>query len=316
MHMSFRLSFAALVAGVTGPVSKIGATGANRTTGATGKHGAAARGRLLSALPALLILALLMTTMLQGCAPRVVPGVPAPADQADAAWHAYRSWAQGNDAEAGPFRLNASLRYKTGEHDGNRVVALLWSNGEVPLRLDIMAGIGATVARIREDDTTFLAYSPNENKAYYHNGDGRALLSFGVPVPFSVPDLAYLLNGRFGRVFDDARADARLVADGGIAYTLPRGRVRGMLELSPEGRPRHWTDTPPGEKQAGWDMRIDYDEAVPPLPRKITITHAKGYSAILLVKERERPQAFTGEQLGLELPEGAEVLPLRQGTRR
>ncbi len=63
-------------------------------------------------------------------------------------------------------------------------------------------------------------------------------------------------------------------------------------------------------------MRIDYDEAVPPLPRKIAITHAKGYSAILLVKERERPQAFTGEQLGLVLPEGTEVLPLREGARR
>ncbi len=316
MHTSFRFFFVSLATGAVGAVSKIGsigAIGANRVTGVTGELGAVARGRLV---PTLLMGALLMTVLLQGCAPRVAPGVPAPADQADAAWHAYRSWAQGNDADAGPFRLNASLRYKTGEHDGNRVVALLWSNGEVPLRLDIMAGIGATVARIREDDTTFLAYSPNENKAYYHNGDGRALLSFGVPVPFSVPDLAYLLNGRFGRVFDDARADARLVADGGIAYTLPRGRVRGMLELSPEGLPRRWTDTLPGDTQPGWDMRIDYDDAAPPLPRKITITHAKGYSAILLVKERERPQAFTGEQLGLELPEGAEVLPLRQGTRR
>ncbi|HCG04590.1 MAG TPA: hypothetical protein DEV75_06055, partial [Desulfovibrio sp.] len=125
-----------------------------------------------------------------------------------------------------------------------------------------------------------------------------------------------LLNGRFAKVFDDAHADPRLVADGGITYTLPRGRVRGMLELSPEGLPRRWTDAPPGEPQDGWDMRIDYDDAVPPLPRKIAITHAKGYSAILLVKERERPQAFTGEQLGLVLPEGTEVLPLREGARR
>jgi len=266
------------------------------------------------------LLLLVAAALAQGCAPRVAPGVPAPQAEADAAWHAYRSWAQSNEADAGPFRINASLRYKTGEHDGNRVVALLWSNGDVPLRLDIMAGIGATVARIREDDTTFLAYAPNENRAYYHSGElnrgGRALLSFGVPVPFSVPDLANLLNGRFAKVFDDAYADPRLVADGGIAYTLPRGRVRGMLELSPEGLPRRWTDAPPGEPQAGWDMRIDYDDAMPPLPRKITITHAKGYSAILLVKERERPQDFTGEQLGLVLPEGTEVLPLREGARR
>ncbi len=310
MHPPFRLFVLSMMNKATG------------VTKANGAHDTDVRRRVWSlpvaALPVFILL--VMAALLQGCATRVPPGVPATAEQADAAWHAYRSWAQTNDADAGPFRVNASLRYKTGEHEGNRVVALLWSNGDVPLRLDIMAGIGATVARIREDDTTFLAYAPNENRAYYHSGDmnqgGRALLSFGVPVPFSVPDLANLLNGRFSRVFDDARTDARLVADGGIAYTLPRGRVRGMLELSPEGLPRHWTDTPPGEKQAGWDMRIDYDEAVPPLPRKITITHAKGYSAILLVKERERPQAFSGEQLGLELPEGTEVLPLREGARR
>lgn len=271
------------------------------------------RARILNVL---VLAVLLQAALLQGCAPRVIPGVPAPAEQADAAWRAYRGWAQTNDANAGPFRLNASLRYKTDDNDGNRVVALLWSNGDVPLRLDIMAGIGVTVARIRQDDTTFLAYAPNENRAYHHDGGGRALLAFGVPVPFSVPELANLLTGRFSRVFDGARADARLVADGGIVYTLAHGRIRGMLELSSQGLPRRWTDALPGATQTGWDMRIEYDAASPPLPRKISFTHAKGYSAILLVRDRERPRSFTGEQLGLELPEGTEVLPLREGARR
>ena len=55
------------------------------------------------------------------------------------------------------------------------------------------------------------------------------------------------------------------------------------------------------------------DDAVPPLPRRLTLTHSNGKRAILLIKEREKPaKAFTEEQMRLTLPEDVPLLPLSQ----
>lgn len=252
-----------------------------------------------------------------GCARAPMRGAPAPAPLAVSTWQAYESYVAATRLEASPYRLEASLRYDV-DGDGHRVVALIWSNGGSTLRLDIMAGIGATVAKIRETDDTFLAYSPNEHKAYYHQGAGKALFSFGVPVPFSVTDLAALLDGQFGAVFaSQYTGEPTLVTEGGIAYTLAGARTKGTLEVSPEGLPVRWTDATPG----GWNLDIAYPSpdasTAAPLPKKLTFTHGKGYTAILLVKDRERLAIpFTDEQLGLQLPDDTAVLPLRTLSRK
>lgn len=260
----------------------------------------------------LTLMVLIGIVFASGCAQRVQRGTPAAPAAAAATWNAYTSYTEKTAQQTGPYRLETSLRYNAGD-DGHRVLALIWSNGASPLRLDIMAGIGATVAKIRESEDTFLAYSPTEKKAYHHYGDGKALFSFGVPVPFSVSDLAALLDGRFGNVFGTTRGpEASLVPDMGIAYTLERSRPKGTLVVSENGLPLRWTDGTEG----GWTLEVTYptdeDATAAPLPRKLTFTHGKGYTAIVLVKDRVRLQTpFTAEQLGLELPEGTTVLPLR-----
>lgn len=248
---------------------------------------------------------------LAACAPRAQRGTPAEPAAATASWNSYLAYSEAQKARVAPYRLKASLRYANGG-DGHRVEVLVWSNGNAPLRLDIMAGIGVTAAKLREDSDNFLAYVPNESRAYYHLGEQKALLSFGVPVPFSVSDLAALLQGRMAEVFGSGhQPDATLVPDGGIAYSLQRGKAEGILEVSPEGLPTRWRE----QKEGGWNMVISYDDATPPLPRKFTITHGKGHQAILLVKDREAPAPFEPVQLGLELPPDTAVLPLRELKR-
>ncbi len=61
-------------------------------------------------------------------------------------------------------------------------------------------------------------------------------------------------------------------------------------------------------------MDISYDDGNPPLPYKFRLTHPDGYTAILLVKERQKPEGrFSDAQLALDLPGGVDVEPIKQG---
>ena len=79
---------------------------------------------------------------------------------------------------------------------------LLWSNGYLPIRLDVMAGVGAIAARIQETQDSFTAYSPNENKRHQvFHGAPAMQLNFGKPVPFALRDFSALMRGHFHEVF-------------------------------------------------------------------------------------------------------------------
>ena len=252
---------------------------------------------------ALLCVALLLCA----CARQVTaPGRPGGEDSGALAgrWQAYTKSAALSEA---PYRLQLSLRFGE-EGNTRRVTALLWGNGGRELRLDVMAGVGTVVAKILEDGEHFLVYAPLENKAYFHQGATSPLLKVGVPVPFGLARLTALLTGQYAGAFGDAYSEATALADGMAQYAL-EGKPGGLLTLDAAGLPVAWSEN----GGAGWRMAIVYDEAVPPLPRRLTLTHAKGQRAILLVKEREMPGApFTAEQMRLTLPEGAPLLPLSQ----
>lgn len=122
-------------------------------------------------------------------------------------------------APLAPYRLQMSLRFGT-EGDTRRVTALFWGNGGRQLRLDVMAGVGAVVAKILEDGQHFLVYSPGENKAYFYQGAVKPLLKVGVPVPFDLEHLADLLNGRYAAVFGAEHTAAALLPDDLARYEL------------------------------------------------------------------------------------------------
>ncbi len=257
------------------------------------------------------ILCLLLT--LSACARQPQSGAPAEPAAAEAVWKRYEAYCAARDAPR-PYRLQASLRYGK-EGDTRRVVVLLWGNGSEPLRLDVMAGVGVNVAKIFESSDEFIVYAPNEHRAYFHEGKEKPLLNVGVPVPFGVADLADALNGRFGVLFGtDRQGETTLRADGNMVYALGSGPMGGMLELNPQGLPVRWNEN--GSKGKNWKIGISYDDATPPLPRKLEITHSGGQRAILLLKEREFPAVpFTDAQLRLIVPEGTQMLPLRQYRR-
>ncbi|MEG2173050.1 MAG: lipoprotein insertase outer membrane protein LolB [Desulfovibrionaceae bacterium] len=236
-----------------------------------------------------------------------IPAVSADPAAATALWHSYES---ASAPAARPFRVQMSLRYGP-EGDSRRVVALLWGNDATQLRLDVMAGVGVTVAKIAEEGKHFLLYDPSQQKAYFHQGNQKPLLVLGVPVPLGIGDLSSLLQGQYTQVFGQSY-NAAYTTKNGIAYSLDHQKLRGILSLNDQGLPVQWRE----DGAHGWDMSIAYTDDTPPLPRRIEIQHPNGKRALILVKERDfPPKAFTPENLKLILPEATQLQPLKAATK-
>lgn len=246
---------------------------------------------------------------LTACAPRtsVSPEAALPETEASAVWSAFEDYGDARGAEQGPYRLRGSLRYGK-EGDTRRVSLLFWSNGTLPIRLDVMAGVNSLAARLLEDQNLFVAYAPGEEKALVHEGRERIQMNFGKPVPLSLRDFSALMRGRFHEVFGPVRGEKpSRTEEGNLRFLLRGGLQAGELDLTPAGLPVRWA------QPDGWIMSIGYGDETPPLPYRIRLEHPDGYAAILLVKDWERPQTpFTSSQLVLDLPEGTTVEPIKK----
>lgn len=215
-------------------------------------------------------------------------------------------WQAMQDASAKadkPFRMQLSMRFGE-EGNTRRVTALLWGNNADAIRLDVQAGVGATIAMISERGDDFALYTPRDNKAWIHRGPNRPMLKIGVPVPFDLAKLAGLLTGNFTQVFGSEPKSGQATADG--AEFALGGALAGTLEVNPQGEPLSWR-----QSDGAWRLALGYDEDAPYLPRSLRLENKAGKRAIILVKERETLTApFTARQLELNIPPGAEKKPL------
>lgn len=211
---------------------------------------------------------------------------------------------QASSAKSGkePFRTQLSLRFGD-EGDTRRVTGILWGNGVKKLRLDVMAGVGAIVAKILEEGPHFLVYAIQADKAYFHQGANKPLFKVGVPIPFGLPELAELLNGNYAAVFGKTYEKAKFLDNGNVEYQLA---ANASLQLNQNGLPVAWN-----EGGNGWRMKIGYGEGA--LPVKLNLDRPNGKRAIILVKEREdKLPAFDASQMNLVIPDGVPMLPLSQ----
>lgn len=205
-----------------------------------------------------------------------------------------------------PFRMQISIRFGV-EGDTRRVTALLWGNGDDRVRLDVMAGVGATVAMLEEDGDEFLLYTPRDNRAYSHSGPNRPMFKIGVPVPFDLATLAAILNGNFTAAFGKMPESVDSISEKAAIYKIG-GRLAGELELDGAGAPVSWS-----QASGGWRLRFTYPEESPYLPKSIRFENSKGQYALVLVKEREEVEgAFESGQLMLKIPAGVKLEPLSQ----
>ncbi len=274
------------------------------------------------ALLPMIVLALCLS-MISACTPKTAPPLSdaQSAAKATAAWRAFADRSEKAAAGKGPYRMIASLRYDN-NNEGHRVTGYLWGNGDArdkygatslfPIRLDLISSVGTSVAKIREDEKNFIAYDPNDNKAYTYDEENRALTSFGVPVPFDLSALVLLLNGRYAEFFMPDHEEGnwpqpefiRFAPEDGVVFNMGHGE----LEIGPDGMPRRWEQHRASQGKTGWIMEITPSPKASSGPLRVSLTHPEGYEAVITVKERTRPdRMFKTEQLNLDLPKDVKL---------
>ena len=233
-------------------------------------------------------------------------------------WERFTARAKAAEINTGPFRVSGTLRYTGHDGQSTRVSSILWGNGSLdspyPLRLDLLAGVGNVVAKIREDRSSFLAYVPDENTAYTHERGLNTLVSFGVPIPLTLSDLTLLLTGRSGALFlpytesgMSPMPETYTRTEKGFSYVIRDAMLPGRLEISTSGAPVSWSEY----RDNGWTITFESRDDNPLLLRRLQVSHPKGYSALIVVREFERlPKAFPPEHLSLALPRDVDMRDL------
>lgn len=198
-----------------------------------------------------------------------------------------------------PYRIQLSLRFGE-EGDTRRITAILWGQDNI-VRLDAMAGVGAIIAKIRDENDRFLLFIPQEHKAYEHSGNNKPLLRIGTPLPFNLIQLAALLNGNYEEVFG-RDAIFQGMSDQNFEFKL-NSNPGGILVINGNGAPVKWQNNE-------WRLSVILEDDNY-LPHSVRLVNKNGRMAVLLVKEREViTQGFTNDQMDLALPAGVEILPL------
>lgn len=209
-----------------------------------------------------------------------------------------------------------SLNY-SGGGQSHRLTLRLWGAPELPLRLDLAAGIGSTVAMLREESGGWVGYFPSEGAAYASKSALFGQRSLGLDLPFTLRELAGLALGTY-RGFAPARYEAAEPAeDGGTRYELPSGGNVAGLTLDAQGRPVVFAGRLRGRNWTMTLSRHGEDPAAP--PARIDIALEPDVRAVLRIKRLERRATpWPDAALELPLPPGTAVTPLEPhaGPRR
>jgi len=259
-------------------------------------------------LLSILCLALLA---LAGCAQKGQPLIPE--GSASERWQAFAARSSGT----GSYDvLSGSLRFGPSEAT-KRVTYTLWSElpeetpekadapAERTIRLEIGAGIGGSVGKMRFADGRMTLILPKEGRIYVgSSSDWNLQKLLGLSLPLGVQKLNDFLAGRLFSALDAPRPERYETQEGGgIVYRYKTKNGHAELTLDENALPVRW------KEQNGWDMEIRFDNRG--LPARLS-GHIEGeageHRLVLLVKER-RP-AGSMQATGLHIPAGFTVYSL------
>lgn len=258
----------------------------------------------------LLAIAVLILAV-QGCAP--VAQAPTPqktelAREAKDLWTGFK--AESEKKAKGPFSAQASINY-SGPQGGNRMLVRFFGAPDQALRMDVEGGGGQIYAHLREDKREFIAFVPQDNRAYIHPNGQLGLAAFGIKIPFTMRELALVLFGRIADIlpqnYDSVKAvtvDGRegfeyILAEAGTQYGLTLARTGALLSV------RTLSDSPPWKIEFAGTLA---KEGSPGVPQTTAISRDSGERAVVTVKKFEKkPGVFSSADLELSLPPNAEV---------
>ena len=234
---------------------------------------------------------------LAGCAAKQ-PG-PSAGGEAKAVFTAF-SAREGKDT-APAYSLAGSMSFSRGNRSG-RLNYRLYGNAGGATRLDLTTPVGGAYALLFEDNHGFFAFVPDKNAVYRHGDTRQGAAKLGMPLPFTLGEMAALVAGRFSALAPAHYAAAKKTAEG-YEYTFSGNSRLSSLSLDFAGNPRHLV----GVGIEPWRIDFADDEAAPgfaaPVARRITLTTPGGATLVVRVKALQpRPSPYPVADLELPVP--------------
>ena len=261
--------------------------------------------RCAALLPRLFVLAAL-AVWVSGCA-TIKPTAPA-ADGAQAVYQTVLA-NQAKNEPAQAFSLAGSLSFARGGKSG-RLNYRFFGNYANPVRLDLTTPMGGAYAHLRETGGEFTAFVPARDTLFTHADTRAGASRLGMPLPFTLRELAAIVSGRLGELAPTRFATSKKVADG-YEYSFPSDPRLSSLTLDFQGKPRHLT----GRGVEPWRVDFEEDEVLPgmaaPVARRLVLTTPGGATLTLRVKTiQPRPAPYPAVDLELPVPPSVVVRPL------
>lgn len=205
-----------------------------------------------------------------------------------------------------PYVLSGSLRVGY-PNELRRVTYIMWSNGDLPLRVDFQAGVGASIASIEESTNQLRVFLPQNDAAYVLDSKDthKFLQHLGISVPFNFKELSVLLRGRF-EVFSDAELLDIIINEetedltDRYLYIVKLPKLFLEIRLNNKAMPVYF------KINKEWELAVAYDDT--DLPYKLTFhSLVSEYKGIMLVKDREIKKEFTPDNLEVKFPAGIPI---------
>ncbi|MGM0538156.1 MAG: hypothetical protein ACQERT_03000 [Thermodesulfobacteriota bacterium] len=243
---------------------------------------------------------------LQACAPVSAPRQELLPPDAARIWSTFeQDFASRGDL---PFWIKASLNF-SGPENSHRSTFEFWGHTGLPLRLDLMAGIGVTVSLWRIDEDGLVAYYPRQEVAYFGPDSSQGLEYLGFPCPLGGQGLANILTGQAASSLPSSYENAAPKAERRTEYRFSRQSRIQSLVLDDRGR----ITSMAGEHPYKWSLKVDDYELIngTPIARSYRLKTEQGHKAVVRIKEvRFRSQPWPEKAMSLPLPDDTSRLPL------
>ncbi|MFW6005108.1 MAG: hypothetical protein ACOCPN_01400 [Desulfonatronovibrionaceae bacterium] len=239
----------------------------------------------------LLLACMLAALLFGGCAPRqMVPPRSAPD-----VWHRFQARNQ-PFPEHQPFLISASIVYVHSDRT-SRVKSSLWGRLSYPIRMDLRAGFGQTVAMWYEDQKLWEAYFPDRNIKFVHHDGSQGAAMLGYPTPFDLNMTSRVLLADFQGIIP-SRFDAYQKKQEFWEFRFEQGMTRkAMLDM--QGRLV-------SASGPGWSVKLEGYENQEGIGYYSRIEFRLGNrdKAVVRIKSVSIPESdWSTRQLTLEIPE-------------
>lgn len=264
--------------------------------------------KTITSLSPLFVFLVLCSFLMTGCLFRARVEPPLATLSIQEVWSRFQELQAVPPLQGKGCRLKASLNYFSPQQS-HRLVLDLWGNYSLPLRLNLKAGFGRTVAMWRVDKGQWLGYVPDKQRAYTHPDSRTGVSRMGVASPFDLQELLFLFSGQWQEVLPRVFEQGEPLRDRGYEYTLARdNRVRSLI-LDRTGRPREIQ----GRRGTGWSMRFSEYARVGKrwVPFRVHLKNTNQEEILIHIKEIEPVRSpWSKSSLKLELPEQTRIIEL------